>query len=276
MKILQKEPSCFRGTFRPQRGRLPRQLFTFHYSLFTCSTVGYYNVEVKAGKYNLIAINIDPVSEKTYTLDELFPADTANIKTTSGGTAGAADQLRTWDVENQSFNYYYRFYKKMGGGEKNWHWVNQDDDSLATEKLKAGDSVFYYALSVDQTHSVPGQVPNSASGILKKGYNMISVGFPARWNPNDEGVDFWKDTEKWTAGGTAGAADEIRYWDSVNQVYKYYYLFYKKMGGGDKNYKWVDSDTDEILTEALEVGNGFFFIRKADGEIPFTPNLKLN
>ena len=164
----------------------------------------------------------------------------------------------------------------MGGGAKNYHWVSQADDSLATVTLKAGDSVFYYPISNNQTLTVPGTVPNAASGILKQGYNMLAVGFPASWNPNDEGTTFWSDTSKFTSGGGAGSADQIRYWDTANQCFKFYYLFYKKMGGGAKNYKWVDQTTDDVLTEALTIDAGFFYYKQAAGTTEFTPNLKLN
>lgn len=163
----------------------------------------------------------------------------------------------------------------MGGGVKNYKWVNSADQALADVSLKAGDSVFYYANSNNQTLTIPGTVPNQASGTLKQGFNMIGVGFPATWNPNSEGTTFWGDSTKFTADATSGGADQIRYWDATTQAYKYYYLFYKKMGGGAKNYKWIDTTTQEILDEALNVGSGFFYYKQAAGEVSFNPNLKV-
>ena len=166
----------------------------------------------------------------------------------------------------------------MGGGAKNYHWVeNTAEAPLATVTLKAGDSVFYYPINNNQTLTIPGTVPNAASGVLKQGFNMVSVGFPASWNPNDEGTEFWSDTSKFTSGGGAGSADQIQYWDAANQCFKYYYLFYKKMGGGAKNYKWVENTaTADVLNESLDIGAGFFYYKQAAGTTEFTPNLKID
>ena len=245
----------------------------FQASAIESNTVGYYTVDVTAGSYALVAINIAPTSTETFTLDELFPT---NSLTTSGGASGAADRIQVWDYANQTCQNYYRYYKKMGGGAKNYHWVSTADDSLATATLKAGDSVFYYAKDNNQTLLIPGVVPNAAAGVLKQGYNMVSVGFPATWNPNDEGTTFWSDSTKFTAAGASGGADRIQTWDAANQSYKFYYLFYKKMGGGEKNYKWVSTTGDVILSESLDIGAGFFYYKQAAGEIEFSPNLKLN
>jgi hypothetical protein len=245
---------------------------TVGFGLESANVVGYYTVNVEKEKFALVAINMEPTSTEVFTLDELFPT---NALTTSGGSSGNADQLQVWDYENQTYKNFYRFYKKMGGGAKNYHWVNTADDSLATVTLKAGDSVFYYAKGNNQTLTIPGTVPNQASGILKQGFNMVGVGFPSTWNPNSEGADFWKDSTKFTAAGSSGNADQIQYWDDENQTYKFYYLFYKKMGGGSKNYSWVDTTTDEVLNEPLKIGSGFFYYKQSAGEIEFKPNLKL-
>ena len=245
--------------------------------------VGYYNVDVKAGKYSMIALNIDPMNqEKAATLDELFPF---NDKMAKSSSAGAADRIQTWDYEKQTYRNYFMYYSstKTGVDPKSYHWVENlpsEGYPLASEGLKTGDCVFYYALNNANTFSLPGQVPNEAAGVLKQGYNMIGVGFPSQWCPNDAGTDFWKDNTKFAMGSSAGAADRIQYWDEAGQTYRYFFLFYSttKTGVDPKSYQWVENlpgDGYPVLNEKLDTGAGFFYYRQKAGEIEFKPGLKL-
>ena len=245
------------------------------------------------GKLAMVAVNIEPTSSATFTLDQIFPT---NETTTAGGTLADSDQLRTWDQENQKYRFFFRFWKTVGAANKAkcGHWTEDllktrdgvpEDYPLANIALKAGDAVFYTAKANDQTLTIPGQVPNEASGVLKQGYNMVGVGFPAMWNPNDAGTNFWMNAN-FTCGGTAADADQIRYWDEENQKFRFFFLFYKTVGAANKAkcYKWVEDllkardgvpEDYPVLTESLNVGDGFFYIKKKEGEIEFKPGLKL-
>ena len=107
--------------------------------------------------------------------------------------------------------------------------------------------------------------------------NLVSAGFPTRWNPNDAGTAYWGDTTKFTSNGAAGLADQIRYWDKENQTYRYFYLYKKTVGTGkEKNNCWVENvDGYPLLETPLEIGDGFFFYKQKAGEIEFKPGLKL-
>ena len=246
--------------------------------------VGYYNVDVKAGKFKMVALNIDPMNaDKEFTLDELFPY---NDKMAKGTGAGAADQIQTWDYENQCYRYYFMYYAAVKGTpvEKAYHWVENDAAAgypIATAKFKTGSSVFYFAKDNDNAFSIPGQVPNEAAGVLKHGFNMIGVGFPTQWNPNDAGKEYWNDTTKFAMGNGAGAADQIQYWDEENQRYRFFFLYYAAVKGSpvEKAYQWVEDDSAAgypVLDEKLDTGDGFFYYRQKEGEIEFKPGLKLN
>ena len=237
--------------------------------------VGYYNVDVKAGKFSMIAINIDPMNpEKTATLDELFPYN-ANMAASTGSSA--SDRIQVWDYVNQSYRYFFIYNNPFSTADvKNKHWVeNLTDKPFANVPIKTGDAVFYYALKKDNSFSIPGQVPNEAVGTLKQGYNMIGVGFPAEWCPNDAGTDFWKNAAFAGATGSS-SADRIQYWDEANDTYKHYFLYKNPFNAGDvKNNKWVDTTSKDELTEPLKTGSGFFYWKKNAGEIEFKPGLKL-
>ena len=236
----------------------------------------------------MIAINVSPTSETTYSLDDLFPT---NATTVVGGTAAAADEIRLWNGEG--YRYFFRFYKTKGtsGGIDNklkcGHWVEDLSDGsypMNTGVVKAGDAIFYVNKSEKDTQvlTIPGQVPHEAVNTLQGGYNLVGVGFPAQWNPNDCGTNFWMNTA-YTAGGTAAASDQIYSWDKTSQTYRKFFLFYKTKGtsGGvsnkDKCYKWVeDIDPDfPVLEEKFDVGDGFFYIKQKPGEVEFKPGLKL-
>lgn len=215
------------------------------------------------------------------TLDQAFPYKEG--AGTAATASGDADQLRTWDYENQKFNYYFMYYKSTKGtvDSKSYHWVENNPGAsypLAKETIKTGDSVFFYSQK-DQMLTVPGQVPAEASGTLNPGYNMISIGFPSQWNPNDAGKEFWQ-KEGFTSATASGDADQIRYWDQENQKYRFFFLYYKSTKGAvdAKSYQWVENlpaESYPVLDEPLKTGDGFFYILKGDKSVEFKPGLKL-
>ena len=226
----------------------------------------------------MIALNIDPMNEKQeLTLDELIPY---NAQMAAAATSGSSDQIRTWDYDKQAYRYFFMWKKLIKGqpDAKTYHWVeNVTGNPLADVKLKAGDCIFYYAKSNDNSFSIPGQVPNEAAGILKQGFNMIGVGFPAQWNPNDAGTDYWKKSD-FASAATSGSADQIRYWDEDSQGYRFFFLWKKLIKGqpDEKTYKWVENITgNPVLEIPLATGEGFFYYRKNAGQIEFKPGLKL-
>jgi hypothetical protein len=238
--------------------------------------VGYYNVEVKASKFSMVALNMSSVDGGKKTLDELFPF---NSNMTASTTAGGSDQIRIWDYEAQSYRYFFMYNNAfMATNPKNKKWVENVTGNPLSEDvlLGAGDAVFYYAKSKDNTFSIPGQVPAEAAGTLKSGFNMIGVGFPSEWCPNDAGTDFWKDA-KFAKSTTAGGADQIQYWDDAKQTYRYFFLYNNAfMPTNEKNNKWVENVTgNPILTEKLSTGAGFFYYRKNTGDVEFKPGLAL-
>ena len=244
----------------------------------SANVVGYYNVDVKAGKFSMIALNIDPMNEKNeFTLDELFPY---NDKMSASTASGSADRIQTWDYEKQTYRFFFMWKKLVKGkpDEKTYHWVEDvDGNPLAIIPIKTGNAVFYYALANDNTFSVPGQVPAEAVGILKQGFNMIGAGFPTQWNPNDAGTEFWSKSD-FASSSSEGSADRIQYWDAEKQSYRFFFLWKKLVKGkpDEKTYKWVENtDGNPVLETPLTTGEGFFYYRLNAGEIEFKPGLKL-
>ena len=118
--------------------------------------VGYYNVDVKAGKFSMIALNMDPMTTtQEFTLDELFPV---GANSTPNGTAGLADQIRYWDGEKQTYRYFYLYKKTVGTGkEKNNCWVeNVDGYPLLETPLEIGDGFFFYKQKAGEIEFKPG------------------------------------------------------------------------------------------------------------------------
>lgn len=122
----------------------------------SANVVGYYNVDVKAGKFSMVALNIDPMNEgKTYTLDELFPV---GANSTPYGTAGGADQIQTWDHANQTYRYFYLYKKTVGTGkEKNNKWVeNVEGQPLLETDLDVSEGFFFYKQKAGEIEFKPG------------------------------------------------------------------------------------------------------------------------
>ena len=106
---------------------------------------------------------------------------------------------------------------------------------------------------------------------------MIGVGFPAQWNPNDAGTDYWKNSN-FASSTASGSADQIQYWVNEKQGYRFFFLWKKLVKGQPdaKTYKWVvNISGNPVLETPLATGEGFFYYRKNAGEIEFKPGLKL-
>jgi len=238
--------------------------------------VGYYSAPVEAGKFSFIALNLNPMTpDATISLQDLIPGTTPGL--TAAGGAGSADQIQMWDQATQTYKYYY-LYKGYGPNtSKSYKWVESVSGApIADVTVKTGDGLFFYAASGSTLTSltIPGQVPNTAAGVLKQGFNMIGAGFPADWNPNDAGTEYWSDTTKFTAAGGAGSADQIQTWNQATQTYKYYYLYKGYGPNTSKSNKWVESAAGApVMTETLDTSAAFFYYKVAAGEVVFNPPL---
>jgi hypothetical protein len=240
------------------------------------NVVGYYSAPVEAEKYSLIALNLNPMTpDATISIQDLIPGTTPGLK--AAAAVGSADQIRAWDQATQTYKFYY-LYKGYGPNtSKSNKWVeNVAGQPVATATFKTGDALFFYAASGSTLTSltIPGQVPNTTAGVLRQGYNMIGAGFPADWNPNDAGTEYWSDATKYTAAAAVGSADQIRTWDQATQTYKFYYLYKGYGPNTTKSNKWVENVAGQpVMTETLDTSAAFFYYKVAAGEVVFNPPL---
>jgi hypothetical protein len=260
---------------------LPKNKLNVCFPLFdaqveSINVVGYYSAPVTAEKFSFIALNLNPMTpDATISIQDLIPGTTPGL--TAAGGAGSADRIQTWDQATQTYKNYYLFKGFGPHTTKSNKWVeNVTGYPIADATFKTGDALFFYAAkgSTLTSLTIPGQVPNTTAGVLKQGFNMVGAGFPADWNPNDAGTEYWSDTTKFTAAGGAGSADRIQTWEHTSQTYKNYYLFKGFGPHTTKSNKWVENVTGyPVMTETLDTSAAFFYYKVAAGEVVFDPPL---
>ena len=215
----------------------------------------------------MFALNFESINDpEGISIQDLIPGTTEGL---FGGTAATGDQIQIYNPETGSYKNYYLSFQKSGPLVKNnWKWM--DGTAVATAKFKNGDSFWYRSKGeADVTVSLAGGVSLDVAQTINivPGYNMIGSAFPANFNPNSLGDEYWAASGAF--GGTAATGDQIQVYNPETGSYKNYYLSFQKSGPLVKNnWKWMDGTT--VLaddTEVLSAGKGAWYRFK--GETPF-------
>ena len=240
--------------------------------LASANIVGYNTVTLKKG-WNMLAVNFENCSSVDgIDIQDLIPGKTEGL---TGNQASAnADQIQIYNSATGGYTLYSLFYTTIpnpGLQAKNYKWVD-NSGAVSSYKFKPGDS-FWFKKQGEQTINVSlsGQVSNATVQDVEivNGWNMIGSAFPANFNPNSLGVEYWKNSG--AVGNQASAnADQIQVYDTEKEGYVLYSLFYTTIpnpGLQAKNYKWVDN-AGNVIADSVEVvkpGNGVWYKHQGTG-----------
>ena len=234
--------------------------------------VGYTNIELVKG-WNMLALNFEDIGNaEGISIQDLIPGTTEGLTANMNGTL--ADQIQVYDPVKGGYTIYFLYYTTLpvpALQEKNYKWVNAQQ-AVSDYKFKPGDT-FWYRKAGDTTVSVAfkGQVSKLEKQeiTIVPGWNMIGNQFPANFNPNALGTEYWS-----TCGATANMngtlADQIQVYDPVKGGYTIYFLYYTTLpvpALQEKNYKWVNATQTPIDTklEVLKPGNGVWYKHVGSG-----------
>ncbi len=236
-------------------------------SIESANIVGYNTVTIKAGQYNMFSVNFEDISDtEGIDIQSLIPGTTEGLK---GGTLATGDQIQVYDAATGNYKVFYLQYVEFPVPLKvnNWKWI--DGSSPATYKFKNGDAFWYRSQGdVDVTVSLSGGVSLEASQTIDiiDGYNMIGSAFPANFNPNSLGTEYWQ--QSGATGGTLSTGDQIQIYDSSTGNYKVYYLQYVEFPVPLKvnNWKWIDGSSPVASdAEVISVGKGAWYKHSGSG-----------
>ena len=145
-----------------------------------------------------------------------------------------------------------------------------DTNQPASYKFTNGLSFWYRSRgTTDVTITISGGVSLDASQSIEivNGFNMIGNAFPANFNPNSLGTEYWKNCG--AKAGSSTDADEIQIYNPNTSDYKKYYLFYSTLVFlQGNNYKWIDLDTNQPVSNEAEVmaaGKGAWYRHRGNG-----------
>ena len=231
----------------------------------SANIVGYNTVTIKAGKYNMFAVNFENVSDTDgISIQDLIPGTTEGL---FGGTAATGDQIQIYNSETGNYKNFYLQYSTVPLLMKNnWKWI--DGTAVASYKFKSGDSFWYRSRgSTDVTVSLAGGVSLAPAQTIEivEGYNMIGNAFPVNFNPNSLGTSYWESSG--AVGGTAATGDQIQIFNPETGNYKNYYLQYSTVPLLMKNnWKWIDGTTPvDAAAEVMSVGKGAWYRHRGTG-----------
>ncbi len=227
--------------------------------------MGYNTVTIKAGQYNMFALNFENVnSAEGIDIQDLIPGSTAGL---FGGTAATGDEIQIYNPADGGYKKFYLQYSTIPLlAKNNWKWI--DGTSVASYKFKSGDSFWYRSRGTsDVTVTLVGGVSLATSQEIDivAGYNMIGNAFPVNFNPNSLGTEYWENSGAF--GGTAATGDEIQIYNPASGGYKKYYLSYSTIALLAKNnWKWIEGTTPvDVNATVMAVGQGAWYRHRGTG-----------
>ena len=236
--------------------------------------VGYNTVTIKAGKFNMFALNFENVANSEgISIQDLIPGTTAGLK---AGNATTGDEIQVYDPLSGGYKKFYLQYVTFPPAAmvNNYKWM--DGSSPATYKFKNGDAFWYRSQgSEDVTVSFSGGVSLTESQTVNivKGFNMIGSAFPANFNPNSLGADYWKNSG--AVGGNATTGDEIQIFDPATGGYAKYYLQNVTFppAATVNNWKWIAGSSPLASdAEVMSIGKGAWYRHNGSGFTFTIPN----
>ena len=196
---------------------------------------------------------------------------------TGGAGSATADMIQVYNAVNGTYTDYFLYNNpRQATNPKNGKWVTTENGFPVAEKsFKSGDS-FWVCLRGDNDViiSISGSVSLESKQDISivKGYNMIGSAFPASFNPNSLGQDYWKEAiAAGAVGGTGTAtADMIQVYDAATGKYTDYFLYNNaRQASNAKNGKWVTTETGfpaiSDTAEVLPVGKGAWYCHRGEG-----------
>ena len=239
----------------------------------SANIVGYNNVTLNPG-FNMFAVNFKQMGEKqSIKLDDLFPGGgKEDTIFTYAGTSADADYVKIWSNATGEYDTYYLFKKSKGSSDDNFFWLNESDDSRASNvTFKNGDAFWFYKRGdVAISTPVSGEVELSEvkSVEIKPGFNMIASFFPSGWTINDNKYytpSYWENSGAVYAG-TSADSDYLKVWDNKSNEYTTYYLFKKAKGSDENNFRWLNESDDSLPTgNVLTPGKGAWYFHRGSG-----------
>ena len=240
--------------------------------LASANIVGYNTVTLKKG-YNMLAVNFEDVtSTDGISIQKL--GFTLEAGLTGGANAVAGDQIQVYSAESGEYTTYFLYNNaRQPQNAKNGKWCTSTGAEANDVTFKNGDSFWYLKRGEgDAIVAISGAVSMNANQeiTIVKGYNMIGSAFPANFNPNDFGQDYWKSAIAAGAvgGANAVAGDQLQVYDAAKGEYTTYFLYNNaRQATNAKNGKWCTSTGTEIAvgTEVLPVGKGAWYLHRGNG-----------
>ena len=204
----------------------------------------------------MIACNFEQVGESgtAISIQDLIPGTTEGL--TTGGTVAQADQIMVYDSLKADYVTYFLYKNARSANVKDYKWCSTTSGNPVADKtFKNGDAFWYYSLaSSDVIMQLAGQVSAAAtqSITIVPGYSMIGDAFPANFNPNSLGVEYWTAAvgNGAVAGGTVAQADQIMIYDAAKADYVTYFLYKNARSANAKDYKWCATTSGNPAVDA--------------------------
>ena len=218
--------ALIRGTFLPSHSIFPRQLFTFHSSFFTCSTVGYITDNLTKGNFNAVAINFTSVDGKGFQLNDI--SGEGLYGSTDGYTA---DQIKIWNPLTSGYeNWFYWFDESDHSWDGWWDFPNAQVEFKDThpDGLANGTAVWYLSHSNSSGGAaiLPGAIDTAKSvtlSLTRGNFNQVANPFPVGLQPNNSEQVTWENA----TGSTDGyAADQIKIWNPETSGYENWFYWF--------------------------------------------------
>ena len=236
-------------------------------------TVGYNTVTLKKG-YNMLAINFQDIVASAGGISIQDLGFTLEAGLTGGANAASGDQIQVYDATAGEYTTYFLYNNvRQPTNPKNGKWCTSSGAVADNVTFMNGASFWYRKRGDDDaTVALAGGVsaqPNQTIEIVA-GYNMIGNAFPANFNPNDFGIDFWKAAI--TAGAVGGAntasGDQIQVYDAAAGEYTTYFLYNNvRQPTNAKNGKWCTSTGTAVDAgvEMIPLGKGAWYRHRGSG-----------
>lgn len=219
----------------------------------------------------MFAVNFENISDtEGISIQDLIPGTTTGLQ---GGNATTGDEIQIYNPETGDYTKFYLQYVEFPIPLKvnNYKWINVTGGSVATHKFKNGDTFWYHSRgATDVPVSISGGASLSDAQTISivTGWNMIGSAFPANFNPNTLGTEYWQASGAF--GGNATTGDELQIYNPAGGDYTKYYLQNVEFPIPLKvnNWKWIavsGGQPVETGAEVLSVGKGAWYNHKGSG-----------
>ena len=225
----------------------------------------------------MLAVNFQNVAAPADGISIQDLGFTLDAGLTGGANAVAGDQIQIYDATAGEYTTYFLYNNpRQPTNVKNGKWCTTAAGApVATVNVQNGTSFWYLKRGDNDANvSIAGAVSTQASQTIEivAGYNMIGNAFPANFNPNVLGQDYWKTAivNGAVGGANAVAGDQIQVYDAAAGEYTTYFLYNNtRQPTNAKNGKWCTTaagapavDTD---AEVLPVGKGAWYLHRGSG-----------